>query len=126
MTRNTICWAFFFAWLGALIVQRLRSWGAYRRGVLVHSRYAGQPLLRIPFVRSEEEIMGFWEPAVAFFGGILLCSLSIDLGGFVACSGFALLIRNGIEREIERKRLQRMQDAMIEHAYYADRFRERR
>ena len=118
---------FIAAWLIALITQRLWTFRLVRKGIRWHSRYAGYPWLamRMPFVRSEETATGFVEPMICFLAGVALCPLSESLGGLVMLTAPALMIRNGIEKELQRKRLQRMHDAEIEQRCMSDRFRNR-
>jgi hypothetical protein len=112
-------------WLLAVIVQRVRTRLAIHRGEIIHSRYAGYPWLamKMPFVRKEQTAVGIVEPMVIFLVGVLLCPLSVDVGGLVSTSAVSLMLQHGIEAEIDRKRMQQMRDAEIEQRYYAERFR---
>lgn len=120
---SPVCAGFFLTWLGMVIYRRVETFRLLRQGAQLHSRYAGYPslALRVPFVRTVETATGFWEPALAFLGGLMLCPLAEGFGGFIMLAGFSLMVRNGIEGEITRKRIERMQDAKIEGEFYSSR-----
>jgi len=119
---------YFACWLVALIAQRIRTLAMLRKGVVIHTRYAGYPYwaMKVPFVRSEDTAMGFVEPAMCFIAGALLCPLSVNIGGFVMLGVITFMVRHGIDEEIDRKRLERLQDNAIETMWYAEQMRKRR
>ena len=112
--------AFLVMWLVAQIVQRVRSFRNKRRGMRIHSRYAGYPWLamRVPFVRSETVAVRFVEPLLCLTAGWVLMHLSRPLGGFVMLGCVSFFIRNNIDAEIQRVRLRQMDDARIEAEWY--------
>jgi hypothetical protein len=124
-TRNPACWAFFALWFFMIVRRRVQVYQARKRGQIVHSRYDGDPWLafKVPFVRTNEMARSIIEPLICLIVGSLLCTLSIDLGAIVLLTCFSLMVKNGIEEEITRKRLERMRDASIENAWFAERFR---
>jgi hypothetical protein len=101
------------------VMQKARTLRLNRSGTLIHSYYQGYPYLamQVPFVRRESTAKGFVEPMLCLIGGTLLCPVSVNLGGFVMCGFLSFMIRNGIERELRRKRLERMHDAEIEQRW---------
>ena len=123
--RDFGLWLFLAVWIVALIYRRVQTFKRIRRGAIIHSRYAGDPwlALKVPFVRSEHTAKGIIEPSICLLVGVMLCPLSVNLGAIVCAGWLLLLVHNGIEREIDRKRLERMRDAEIEAHWYGDRFR---
>ncbi len=118
-------WYFMGVWFLSLAVLKSRSARAERRGGWVHSRYAGYPwvAMHMPFVRSEKTAAAFVEPMIVLVLGTLLCPLSVDLGGLILTSFASLMLKFGLEEEIDRKRMQQMRDAEMEMRYYAERYR---
>jgi hypothetical protein len=114
-------------WIYALLWQRVYTLKRVRTGARWHSRFQGYPALamRIPLVRREKDAVTVIEPALCFLVGMLLREFSPVMGGFVFAGGFSLLVRHGIDTEINRKRLQAMQDAELEQRWLAERFRGR-
>jgi len=112
-------------WLVAQAVQRIRTYWLLRHGAIIHSRYAGYPYLamKVPFVRSHATATGFIEPMMCLVGGTLLCTVSVNLGGFIMVGFLSFMVRNGIEKEIQRKRIERMRDAEIEQRWYSNAYK---
>jgi len=117
---------YFCAWVCALGYRRIQSHRMLCQGVLLHSRSAGYPwvAMRIPFVRKESTATRIVEPMLCLITGLLLIPLSETLGAMVMGGFMSFGIRNAIEAEVMRKRLQAMQDARIEQEYYSHRFRQ--
>jgi len=117
---------YFFAWACALGYRRVQSNKLLWQGVQLHSRCAGYPWLamRIPFVRTEATALRVVEPMLCLIAGLLLVPVSETVGAMVMGGFMSFAIRNGIETEITRKRLQAMRDARIEQEYYSQRFRQ--
>lgn len=92
---------------------------------MIHSQYAGFPFwaMKVPLVREERTAKGFIEPLICFLTGVMLCPLSVGIGGYVMCCGIAFAVRQALEDEVTRKRVERMQDARIEHEWYAEQLR---
>lgn len=124
VTADRAVFVFFGCWLVAQITQRVLTFRLVRSGAIFHSRYAGYPWLamKVPFVR-ESAARGLIEPMLCLVAGALLCPVSENLGGFVMLGFLTFLIRNAIEMEIVRKRVEQMHDAEIEQRYLASRFR---
>lgn len=125
-TKNPACWLFFGAWFIAICRRRGQCNAARKRGEIIHSRYDGDPwlALKVPFVKRHKTAREFVEPMMCFISGALLCTFSIELGALVMAGFVTLMIKNAIEEEITCKRLERMRDASIENAWYAERFRQ--
>jgi hypothetical protein len=115
---------FVYLWFSFLILQRVRT-SRMLRNRIVHSHYNGYPWLamKMPFVRSLETATGTVEPLICFLGGAMLFPVSENLAGLIMACSLAFVIRDAIEREAVRKRVQRMQDAQIEGEYFADRYK---
>lgn len=122
--EDQVVWHYLGVWFFVLVVLKASSLRAARRGEWIHSRYSGFPwvAMNVPFIRSEKTAMGFVEPAIVFVVGTLLCPLSVNLGGLVLTSAISLMLKYGIEDEIDRQRMQQMRDAEIEMRYYAERY----
>lgn len=124
-TRDPYMAWYFWAWLLALIAQRLDTFLLVRKGNREHSRYDGWPniALALPFVKTEAIAKNLVEPLMCFLGGVLLCPLSESLGGFVMLGFFSLVIKRGLESQANRMQVQRLRDAEIEQRQLAERFR---
>lgn len=107
--------AFLTAWLVVLLCQRIRTYWLWRQGRIMHSRYEGYLWLgwAFPLVRRCSGAKLF-EMLFCMTAGALLCGVDLALGEFVLVGFFSLLVKAGIEGEIEQRRLQRMRDAEIE------------
>ena len=111
------------AFLVAVIVQRIITWRAVRKGAVIHSQYAGTPLLtHIPFFRKERDAM-ILEMILCFALGALLMGVSQFIGVFMMAGFVSLMVRTGIEDTVYNRRLDRMRDAQIEGRWYGDRAR---
>jgi hypothetical protein len=111
-------------WLLMLICQRARTFQLVRRGVVWHSRYEGYPWLAlcIPFIRKESKAKSL-EPVLCLLAGAALYQFSEGLGVFVMAGFFSMAVVDGINRELDRKRLAAMRDAEIEQKWLAARHR---
>lgn len=113
------------AFLVAQIWRRIETFRLIRRGVILHTRYAGYPhwAMKVPFVKTEHRAKELIEPLFCIVTGILLCPVSVGIGGYVVLCGFGFMVRYGIEDLVARKRVERMQDARIEHEWYSEQLR---
>jgi hypothetical protein len=121
-TADAALLAYLGVWFFCQIMQRIRTFRLLRSGAVMHSRYAGYPYvaMHVPFVRSQTTAMGLIEPMLCLIGGTMLCTVSVNLGGYIMLGFLSFMIRNGIETEIRRKRLERMRDAEIEQRWYSN------
>ncbi|HEY4308995.1 MAG TPA: hypothetical protein VGN12_06045 [Pirellulales bacterium] len=108
-------------WLAMLVLQRISTAIARRRGAIIHSRYVGYPWFgfAFPFIREYRTAQQIEAVACIAVGGFL-CKFDLPLGQFVLFGFFGMIAKNGIEDEIERKQLQRMHDAEIEQQHLMD------
>ena len=69
---------FFYAWLLAVIAERLETSRLVRKGWVEHSRYAGYPWLamKLPFIKKPVTAKNCVEPVICLLVGALLCPLS--------------------------------------------------
>jgi hypothetical protein len=113
--------AYLGIWFVCQVMQRARTARLLSGGAVIHSRYAGYPYMamQMPFVRSLSTATGFVEPMMCLVGGAMLCSVSQALGVFIMIGFMSFIVCNGIEKEIRRKRLERMRDAEIEQRWYS-------
>ncbi len=109
----------------AQIWRRIETMRLIRRGAIIHSRYPGFPYwaLKVPFVKSERVAKELVEPVFCFTLGIVLCPVSVGVGGYLVLCGFGFIVRHCIDDALTRKRIERMQDATIEHQFYSDEMR---
>jgi hypothetical protein len=106
------------AYLVAIIVQRVITFRATRKGAVIHSMYSGTPwLAKTPLARSEHGAM-FVEALLCFVLGALFQSISPFIGKFMMLGFVTLMLRRWIEETVYKRRLMRMQDAQIEGAWY--------
>lgn len=124
-TEDQVVLAYLGIWFFCQVVQRFRTYRLLRGGAVMHSRYAGYPYLamQVPFVRSQETAMGIIEPMLCLIAGTMLCPVSVNLGGFIMCGFLSFMVRNGIESEIRRKRLEKMRDAELEQRWYSNAYK---
>jgi hypothetical protein len=117
---------FFGVWLVVVIIQRLRTAQLVRRGVVMHSRYAGDPLVMkfLPFIGVGTAKL--LEVMICFAAGLVLGAYWPPLGGFVLIGAVAMVIMFSIDDQIIRNRQQAMRDAELEQRFYADLHRGRR
>ena len=111
-------------WLIAVIIQRAKTIDMAKKGIIVHSRYWGDPwlALHMPFVRKESAARNM-EPMLCVLAGTVLACWSPGVGGFVVFAGVANAVAEAIVREADRKKLEAMRDAEIEQRYLAARYR---
>lgn len=116
---------FAVAFLFAQIWRRIETFRLIRRGVILHTRYPGYPYwaMKMPFVKTEHRAKELIEPVFCFIIGILLCPFSVGIGGYLVLCGIGFIVRYGIDDALARKRIERMQDATIEHQWYSDQIR---
>jgi hypothetical protein len=117
---------FFWVWLTAVAYQRLYGFRQRANGQVVHSRYAGDPVVGRRFTKSERVAREVVEPLICVVVGACLWSWSEQVGRFVLCASFCLLVCRGIETQVTRNRVQAMRDAAIEQKYVSDLFNGRR
>jgi len=113
------------AFTAAQIYRRIETFRIIRGGGIVHSQYAGYPYvaMKVPFVKTEHRAKELIEPLFCFITGLLLCPVSVGIGGYVALCGIGFMVRYGIDDAVARKRIERMQDARIEHEWYSEQTR---
>jgi hypothetical protein len=118
--------SFLVAWLMAVACQRLHGARQRANGQVVHSRYAGDAAVARRFTKSERVAREVIEPLICVVVGACLWSWSEQVGRFILCSSFALLVSRGLDTQVTRNRVQRMHDAAIDQRVLADIFNGRR
>lgn len=95
-----------------------------RRGVVVHSFYGGDSLLRrfFPHV-SESTMRRGLEPLSALLAGVFLMPLSEPLGSYIMLAAIGLYISECVTDITQREHVQRMHDAYAEQQFYTEQFR---
>ncbi|MDB5346002.1 MAG: hypothetical protein JWP89_4379 [Schlesneria sp.] len=119
-----VTFMYFCVWLSALVYRRIETLRLVRK-MVVHSRYPGYPWLamKVPFVRKLSTATALIELELCPLVGLLFVPVSSHLALLVMTCSVSLMVRDGIESEIVRRRLQLMRDAHIEQEYYSRRFR---
>jgi hypothetical protein len=118
----TVFWVF----LAAVAYQRVYGFRQRANCQVVHSRYAGDPVVAKCFAKSERVAREVVEPLICIVAGACLWSWSEPAGRFVLCGSFALLASRGVDTQVTRNRVQAMHDAAIEQRIVADVFNGRR
>lgn len=110
---------------GMQIWRRIETFRLAWQGVIWHSRYPGYPCvaMKMPNVRDEAMAVQVVEPVICFVVGFAFCPMSELLGLYVVTAGASLMLRNGIDALVDRKRIQRMHDARFEHEWYSERMK---
>jgi hypothetical protein len=112
-------------WFFCLVMQRLSTLRNVRRGLVVHSRYAGYPYLAgriVPFVRTESAVL-IAEALICLGVGGLIYSVSPAFGEFIIVCAAAMFLKCLLDKAIVHKRIQRMRDAEIEQRWYSEQLR---
>ena len=119
----TMLW-FLYAWLIALVCQRLRTGYLYARGHREHSEYSGWPFvaMRIPFTKSESQAKN-QEPSLCLLLGLLLCPLSPTVGLFVMAGIVSLTIVRCMNQFAISRQVTAMRDMQIEQQAMSERMR---
>lgn len=112
-------------WLIALMLQRITTASMLRRGRVWHSRDTGYPALAMKLTRNMTTAIRFVEPAMCLVAGVVLSLYSQVLGVFVGMGVLSLTIRNAVDYQIAKVRIQGMVDAQIEQQWLAQEVRRR-
>jgi hypothetical protein len=111
------------AFLAAIVVQRIITLRKIAKGVVLHTLYAGTPLMmKLPFVKKEVSAV-ILEMLLSFFVGVFLLPVSEFIGGFMMLGLITMAGRFAIEDFVYQRRLDRMNDARIEGRWLSDRMR---
>ena len=114
-------------WFIALIIRRIQTFHLRQKGIITHSRYRGYPWLamKFRFIKDVEQAKGF-EPFMCFLIGAAVCPVSETLGFFIMAGLVSLGVCMCIDKLIVFKRVQQMNDAVLEGEYYAEEFKKGR
>lgn len=115
---------FFGLWMLAVICQRIRQFVNWRRGVIIHSFFNGDPWVsKRLFPRLSElnakGVDGFLCLAI---GGVI-AQFDKPFGLFIMAGFVSILFTEAVMVEATKRRLQAMRDSEVEQRYYADKFR---
>ncbi|HEY4313313.1 MAG TPA: hypothetical protein VGN12_27935 [Pirellulales bacterium] len=122
--RHFVVQQFTFWWFVMFILQRLKTMYLVSRGLSPHSRYDGYPYLGylLPFVKDPKGA-SIIEFLALLGGGMWLSTVDAPLGKLIIVSSVCLVVKNAIDEDIVRRRLQSMRDAEIEQRVLLDRYR---
>ena len=116
---------YFWAWLAAVLIQRIKQFQNWRKGVALHSFYNGYPWLAFklfPRIKTEDNAKaaeGFMCLAV---GGII-AQFNPMLGAYVMLGFVSIIGSQALIVEAYKRRLQSLADAEMEQRYVADQYR---
>ncbi|HEY2837675.1 MAG TPA: hypothetical protein VGJ26_00890, partial [Pirellulales bacterium] len=101
-------------WMAFVVMQWFRTAWLTKKGIAIHSRCDGYPWLgyALPFVKQEPLARVIEFLGLLFFG-VSLGRIDMPLSAFLVFGSLALLVKGGIDSEIDRKRLQAMRDAEL-------------
>jgi hypothetical protein len=118
---------FLLAYLGMCLLCRIGTQIRLARGIHVHSRYNGRPLLSrvLPWL-SETAIKAAVEPASVLMLGALVAEWSLPLGSYLMLSAAGLAVSAALIAGYERQRAMDMFDAFTDQGVIAERFRQMR
>ncbi len=103
-------------------MQQFQNW---RKGVVTHSRYNGYPVLALKlFPRLKEEDAKGVEAFMCLAIGGVLTYVDPALGWYVMGGFFSILLSEGFNVELRKRRLQAMQDAVLEQQSLAREYEE--
>lgn len=106
---------FLFAYLLAVIAQRMKQFQNRRNGVMLHSHYNGYPWLALRlFPKLKERDGRAVEAFMCLAIGWLLTHVDPAVGWYVMGCFFSILLSEGFDAECRRRRLQAMHDAVLE------------
>jgi hypothetical protein len=115
-------------WLVAMLSQRMDSIACRRRGMLLHSRYAGRPfvaLLLAPFIRSERVAKLLIEPAFCLASAWMLADWSPAVAGLVGSAAFSIVMVELLDGHMQKQREQAVIDSRLEMQDLANGVRQR-
>lgn len=114
-------------WMVSLLCQRIKQWQNRRKGVLIHSRYNGFPLLATKlFPRMRESNAKGVEAFLCLVVGWLIMQVNPGIGIYVMCGFGTILLSEALIVEGKFKRLQDMRDAEIEQEALAEELKQYR
>ncbi len=107
------------------IYRRIETHRRIWRGEMWHSLYPGYPYvaLRLQKVADERKAIEVVEPLICFAVGGAFLAINELLALYVMIAGVSLIVRNGVINMMDRKRIQKMYDARIEHEWYSNQMR---
>jgi hypothetical protein len=111
-------------WMVVVVLQRIRSFALRRRGLSVHSYYAGLPWLAmlVPFSKTENQAKNF-EPILCLVIGGFVGIWSPTVGGFVMAGFVSLTVIQGMQAEMRSRQLTAMRDLQIEQRVLSEHLR---
>jgi hypothetical protein len=115
-------------WLVALLSQRMDSIVCRRRGMLLHSRYAGRPyvaMLLAPFIRNEYLLKLLIEPLFCLASAWMLADWSPAVAMLVGSAAFSIVMIELLDGHMQKQREQAVIDSRLEMQELANGVRRR-
>jgi hypothetical protein len=122
-TGSPLLAAYWWLWLGALLVQRCKSYQLSRRGQAPHSQFQGTPWVTLALFPMRRINQAKWvEAGLVGAAGLLLGLAAQDLpelidsrfAGLLLWAAFGLFVARVIEYQHNRAHARRARDAQIE------------
>jgi len=115
---------FFLLWLVALIIQRIRTFSNWRKGVIVHSHFNGYPwFAKQMFRRMDEPNAKGVEAFLCLALGGLISQFNQPFGFYVMTGFASIMFSECMMAESMKRRLRQMRDAEIEQRYFAETYK---
>ena len=113
------------SWCILLIVHRVQTFQNWRRGIRLHSQYAGDPTIAMRFLRDPAHAR-WLEPFLCLGVAVCMIPFSQITAAFVFWGAVALLVRTSMDREVHRKRVRHLLDAEIEQEFLVEQWQRQR
>jgi hypothetical protein len=115
-------------WIVALLSQRMDSIVCRRRGMLLHSRYAGRPyaaMLLAPFIKDEGMAKLLVEPSMCLASAWMLANWSPTVAQLVGYAAFSIIMVELLDRHMRHQHQQAVIDSRLEMEDLANGVRQR-
>lgn len=104
-------------WFVALLSQRMDSIVCRRRGVLLHSRYAGRPyaaMLLVPFIKDERTAKLLIEPLLCLASAWMLADWSPAVATLIGSAAFSIVMIELLDGHLRKQQEQALIDSRLE------------
>lgn len=121
-TQDPVFMTYLGLFLAMQIYRRIETFRKAWRGEIWHSLYPGYPYIALKCrnVTDERKAVQVAEPSICVLVGLAFLPISELLGLYIMLAGVSLVLRNGVNDLLDRKRIQQMYDARCEHEWYSN------
>ncbi|MFO0812114.1 MAG: hypothetical protein U0796_02780 [Gemmatales bacterium] len=117
--------AFFLLMIPMLAIHQSAARRSRKQGQRIHSYFIGRSIFQFqPGEKAAKRARGL-EFMVCVLGGMLICPFSQSLGTYLILAAFASSLQDSLVAERDRRRIEAMEDALIDQEYYAQQLKER-